>query len=118
MTQGLDRRITLLIEGAPTRNEYGEPVPGAVVEHSEWCSTEDSGYTEIDMRSGTRQLNHKVFVVRWRRDLIQTPVTRLAIRDEHDDVYDVELLDELFNPMIRRRFVQLTGVAELFRGTT
>lgn len=118
MTQGLDRRITLLIEGAPTLNEYAEAVPGEVTEHSEWCSTEDSGFVEVDTRAGTRQLVHKAFVVRWRRSLITTPVTRISIRDEYDDVYNIELLDELFNPMIRRRFIQLTGVAELFRGTT
>ena len=38
MTQGLDRRITLRIQGPHTLNEYDEQVPGVVTEHREWCS--------------------------------------------------------------------------------
>ena len=114
MTQGLDRRITLRIQGPHTLNEYQEQVPGVITEHPEWCSTEDSGYAEVDTRAGTRLINRKQFLIRYRRDVLEAFANRITVRDEYGNLYNVELVNESFDPMVRRKFITITALAEVF----
>ena len=115
MTQGLDRRITLRIQGPRTLNEYAEPVPGVITEHPEWCTQEDGGFAEVTAFGGVAILNRKQFLIRWRRDVLDASKDQITIRDEYGDLYNVELINESFNPLSRRRFIVLSGIAEISR---
>ncbi|MDE0289438.1 MAG: hypothetical protein OXM88_12835 [bacterium] len=75
-----------------------------------WSRVTDAGETDYPDVGGFVVLQRKTFEIRWRADVIETPVIYLHVRDDNGDLYNVELRHD-YPP--RRRFIRLTGVQEI-----
>ena len=65
----LDRPATVRIVAAGTRNEHGEYVPGAAIEHRVWATRIDATAARAPEREGDRQVRTAAFRLRWFRAL-------------------------------------------------
>ena len=104
----LDKRIQVGLESEGMDNQYGEYVEGTITWHDLWAEVRDGG-ADIQTAGGVnilRVLGGKVFRVRWREDIVTTPPTRVFVRDEYNQLYNV---GEIIDLEERRRFVDLRG---------
>ena len=106
----LDRRITLHVAGAATRDELtGDPVRGAVVDFEVWASRETIETTEdhstIEGLSRTERIVR--FILRWSAELATTPPHRMGITDGLGRVYNVQSVTDSDE---RRRFVEVEAI--------
>ena len=105
----LDRVVTLQIHGEGARDEYGEFVPGAIVDHVLWAEIANPEISNSLGEEGTRDVRRKNFTIRWRRDVIDTPTNRLHVVDEYGRQYNVEQTTEIVDDT-RKRFMTITGI--------
>ena len=97
-----DREITLLEPGPLTRDEYGQEIPGASIEHLAWATRRDRGGSEgltADTQIGNWQTRFRVRV----DGLAIT--NDWDVRDEAGRLWDIESVNEVPSP--RRRFLLL-----------
>ena len=105
----LDRVVTLRVQTAGQYNIYGEWTPGAIVDHVLWAEIANPEVDNTLGEEGNRDVRRTIFTVRWRRDVIDTPVSRLFVVDEYLREYNVENTSEIVDDT-RKRFLTITGI--------
>ena len=105
----LNRVVTLRIQHEGARNEYGEFVPGAIVDYRVWAEIANPEVFNSLGVEGSRDVRRRDFTMRWRRDVIDTPTNRLYVVDEYGRQYNVESTNEIVDET-RKRFLTITGI--------
>jgi head-tail adaptor len=88
----LDRTVTIVRAGAPTRNSRNEEVPGAAVEKARWASVKPAPGAERFQSAENAASAVWRFVFRWEDDLVRVTDT---LRTEEGRSWNVHSADPI-----------------------
>ncbi|HEY8593307.1 MAG TPA: head-tail adaptor protein [Sphingomicrobium sp.] len=102
----LDRRVTIVRDGAPTEDSWGQSVPGAASEVTRWAAVKPAPGTERFQNAENAASAPMHFFFRWSAGLVE-PTDRLRF-DGHD--FEVVTPPEEIG---RREFLRVQAVAKV-----
>lgn len=88
----LDQRVTIVREGAPAKDSYGELVPGAPVETTRWASRSPAPGIERFANAENAATALWRFVFRWSADLVRVTDN---LRTADGRTWDVKSVDPI-----------------------
>ena len=100
------RRLTLLEPGAPTRDTYGQVIPGSPIRHTAWATRSDRGGSEglqADTQVGQWETVFRI------RQIGANVSHKWSVEDERGVIWDIERVGQV--PFPRDRWVLLFCVA-------
>ena len=109
-----DRRIVVNVSTAPTRNEHGELVPGAITPIGACASRRDVSQELKIERQGTRDETSRDWRVRWDSQIANSPTTLLKVEDGGETFTVINMVEVTEQrggaPDLRRRWIDLQGI--------
>ena len=108
----VDRIITVRLTSEGMRNEFGEFVPGAAVDHRVWASRFDASLTDLAESGGSRDETQRDWRIRYRADVAAiSDLTKLEIIDDEVTFNVLNMIEETGRDgNTRRRWLRITGV--------
>ena len=111
-----NRRITITVSEAGTRDERGDYVPGAVTAIGAWATRRDQSLTDIATEGGTRNQGRRTWRIRWDARIANSTTSLLTVVDgtlNFTISNVVEVTEQRGGaPDLRRRFLDLEGLYE------
>ena len=108
----VDRIITVRLTSEGMRNEFGEFVPGATVDHRVWASRFDASLTDLAESGGSRDETQRDWRIRYRADVAAiAELSRVTVIDDGLTFNVQNLIEETGRDGItRRRWLRISGV--------
>ena len=104
----LDRRITVRIgDGAGTRNQFGEFMPGDFTDYPLWAEQRGAGSADAETAGGTVVQAARGYTVRWFQELAVANIVFVTVIDEDGFNWNAENISE---SDARRRLIYIEAI--------